>query len=225
MTAVAAAACTSTSARQVSGDGQVVLEYGHTGDRSAMSGETAVEFPAGPDGRRSTSAAGRAIVADALRGADPAGADRAAGETNWRTGYVPHFRRLVEAGLASADAAAGVARDGLDSAYRQLRVVAPDGAETGLDSLLTAPAGRSLGTTAVPGAAAAERELAVPYRGGTLRGDGLARQLDAWVAAGVIEASCADAVRAVAAHPEWLALPGVTVAVLGAGAEMGPAPD
>ena len=39
---------------------------------------------------------------------------------------------------------------------------------------------------------------------------------------GVIEPSCAEAVRAVAAHPEWLSLPGRTVAVLGAGAEIGP---
>ena len=39
---------------------------------------------------------------------------------------------------------------------------------------------------------------------------------------GVIEPSCAAAVRTVAAHPEWLRLPGRTVTVLGAGAEVGP---
>ena len=36
------------------------------------------------------------------------------------------------------------------------------------------------------------------------------------------EPSFADAVRAVMAHPEWLNLQDVQVAVLGAGAEMGP---
>ena len=41
---------------------------------------------------------------------------------------------------------------------------------------------------------------------------------------GVIEPSCADAVRTVAAHPDWLALPGQTIVVLGAGAEVGPLP-
>jgi len=46
--------------------------------------------------------------------------------------------------------------------------------------------------------------------------------LVAWVDAGVVEPSCAEAVRMVADHPEWLALPDRTVAVLGAGAEMGP---
>jgi hypothetical protein len=45
------------------------------------------------------------------------------------------------------------------------------------------------------------------------------------VTAGVIEPSAADAVGEVMAHPEWLRLPGTTVAVLGAGAEMGPLPS
>src|SRR5439155_24608567 len=76
----------------------------------------------------------------------------------------------------------------------------------------------------VTGGGTAERELAVPYRGERLSGDALLRQLDAWVAAGIIESSCADAVRTVAASPGWLALPGRTVVVLGAGAEVGPLP-
>ena len=181
-----------------------------------------VDFPAGPDGHRSTSAVGRAVVADALRAVDPARAQRAERETNWRTGYLTHFRALVEAGLASSDAAAAVAAAGLDSLYRQLRAVAADGAESGLDALLTAPARRSLATTTVTGTAPPQATLAVPYRGTVLRGDALGRQLDAWVAAGTVEPSFAAAVAEVARHPDWLPLPGRTVAVLGAGAEMGP---
>jgi hypothetical protein len=42
------------------------------------------------------------------------------------------------------------------------------------------------------------------------------------VGRGIIEPSCVEAIRAVATHPEWLALPGQTVVVLGAGAEVGP---
>src|SRR3954451_6713771 len=42
---------------------------------------------------------------------------------------------------------------------------------------------------------------------------------------GVMEPSAAEAVRTVAAHSEWLRLPDHTVAVLGAGAEMGPPPS
>lgn len=182
-----------------------------------------VDFPAGPDGRRSTSAVGRAVVADALRAADPALAQRAEREANWRTGYLTHFRALVEAGLAAPAAAQAIAAAGLDSAYRQLRAVRADGTESGLDALLTAPALRTLSWVPVTGTAAAAVELAVPYRGTVLRGDGLGRQLAAWVSAGTVEPSFAAAVAEVGRHPEWLRLEGRTVAVLGAGAEMGPA--
>ena len=81
---------------------------------------------------------GRAVVADALRQADPAGAGDAERDANWRAGYVEHFRRLVEAGLPSKEAAVSVARDGLESLHRRMHVVHADGAESGLDTLLSA---------------------------------------------------------------------------------------
>jgi hypothetical protein len=183
-----------------------------------------VVFPVSSGGRRSTSALGAGVVADALRQVDPAGAGHAEHEAKWRTGYLLHFRRLVEAGLASKDAALSVARGGLESLHRRMRVVTPAGAETGLGELLSAPSRRSVTTVTVPGSGQADKELGVPYRGERLAGDALLRRLDAWVADGVIEPSCADAVAAVAAHPDWLALPGRTAVVLGAGAEVGPLP-
>ena len=181
-------------------------------------------FPVAADGRRSTSALGQAVVADALRRADPDGARAASREANWRAGYLGHFRTLIEAGLSSRQAATSVARDGLASLHGRMRVIRPGEPETGLGALLSAPARHELTAVQVTGGATAERELAVPYAGERLSGDALLRQLDAWVAAGVIESSCADAVRTVAASPGWLALPGRTVVVLGAGAEVGPLP-
>jgi hypothetical protein len=181
-----------------------------------------VAFPAGADGRRSTSALGRAVVADALGRVDQAGALAASREANWRTGYLTHFRRLVEAGLASRQAAVTVARGGLASLHQRMRVISPDGAESGLNSLISAAGRQELATVTVAGAGEPERALSVPYRGERLSGDALLRRLDAWVTAGVIEPSCADAVAEVAASPQMLALPGRTVAVLGAGAEIGP---
>jgi hypothetical protein len=183
-----------------------------------------VVFPLAADGRRSTSALGRAVVADALRPVDAAGALGAEQETNWRSGYLVHFRRLVEAGLASKEAALSVARDGVGSLHARMRVSGPDGEETALDALLSAPAKASFATLSVPGTAPPETELSLPYRGERLRGVSLLRRLDAWVSGGIIEPSCADAVRTVAARPDWLALPGRTVVVLGAAAEVGPLP-
>ena len=191
-----------------------------------MSGDepAGVAFPVSADGRRSTSALGQAVVADALARVDAGDALEASRETNWRAGYLTHFRRLIEAGLPSKQAAVSVARDGLASLHLRMRIVSRGGAETGLDALISAPARCTLTTVAVTGTGEAESELSVPYRGERLRGSALQRRLEAWVAAGVIEPSCAAAVQAVAANPDWLALPGRTVVVLGAGAEVGPLP-
>ena len=142
---------------------------------------------------------GRAVVADALREADPAGAAEAERDTNWRKGYVVHFRRLVEAGLASREDAVSVARNGLESLHGRMRVVRADGEETALCSLLSAPAGRPVTTVTVSGTGQAGEGLSLPYRGDGLRGDALLRRLEAWVDDGVIEPSCAAAVQTVAA--------------------------
>jgi hypothetical protein len=60
-----------------------------------------ISFPVDPDGSRPTSAMGREVVAEALRPVDPVGARAATQETAWRSRYLLHFRRLVEAGLSS----------------------------------------------------------------------------------------------------------------------------
>jgi len=105
--------------------------------------------------------------------------------------------------------------------HARMRVVEGD-AERPLDEWAAAAPEEPLATASVHGSAAAETDLSVPHHGSRLRGDDLNRRLDAWVAAGVVEPSAAEAVRTVMAHPEWLRLEGHTVAVLGAGAEMGP---
>ncbi len=185
-------------------------------------GTEGVVFPLSADGKRSTSALGRAVVADALRPVDPAGARGAEQEQDWRSGYLAHFRHLVEAGLTSKAAALSVARDGLDALHTRMRLRYPDGDEATLVALHAAPARASFATLSVPGTGQRETELSLPYRGERLRGDALARQLESWAGGGIIEPSCAEAVREVAAHPEWLRLPGQTVIALGAGAEVGP---
>jgi len=185
---------------------------------------TGVVFPVSADGRRSTSALGRAVVADALGEVDPAGARDAGREANWRTGYPAHFRRLIEAGLTSRDAAVAVARGGLESLHRRMQVAGPGDEQADLGALVTAPARHAVATVTVAGTGTADGELSVPCRGERLHGDALRRRCETWVAAGVIEPSCADAIATVAANPEWLALPGRTIVVLGAGAEVGPLP-
>jgi hypothetical protein len=182
-----------------------------------------VAFPADEAGRRSTTAFGRAVVADALRPVDPAGARAAERETAWRGQYLVHFRRLVEAGLDAPRDWLAIAAAGLASAGERMTVVR-DGAEDPASTLLTDAPRRRLDTVEVRGTGAPAEQLAVPYRGRVLSGDALRAQLDRWTGDGVMEPSAAGSLRAVVDNPQWLALPGRTVAVLGAGAEMGPLP-
>lgn len=185
-----------------------------------MSDSTGVVFPL-VDGRRSTTATGRAVVADALRAVDPIGATATERETNWRAGYLTPFRRLVEAGLSSPEAAVTIARDGLSAVHARMRWGDPDTADAPLSAAFgQAPA--RVRTEQVQGTGEPERELSVPYRGQRLRGDALRRQVDTWVDEGVAEPSLAEAVGEVIDHPQWLSLEGTTVVVLGAAAEMGP---
>ncbi len=182
----------------------------------------AVDFPLSGEGKRSTTAVGRAVVADALRVVDPVGALDAEHETNWRSGYLLHFRRLLEAGLATREASLGIGRAGLSALHARMTVADGAGDEIPLGEWSGSEPTRHLETVELTGTGDPERELSLPFRGERLRGDLLRERLDAWVAAGVLEPSASDAVRRVMANPEWLSLEGRTIAVLGAGAEMGP---
>ena len=71
---------------------------------------------------------GAPLVADALRPVDPVGAAAAQRETNWRSGYLGHFRRLVEAGLARPQDAVALAEAGLVAVHDRMLWRDPDGA-------------------------------------------------------------------------------------------------
>src|SRR6476469_3376106 len=118
------------------------------------------------DGKRSTSALGRAVVADALRGVDPVGAQAAERETNWRQGYLTHYRRLVEAGLLrDGEAAVDIARAGLTSLHARMRATVPGGGEVPVDEVFGAAGGPPLETATVRGTGRRATELSVPLHG------------------------------------------------------------
>lgn len=171
-------------------------------------------------GRRSTAAVGRSVVADALRSVDPVGAASAARETNWRQGYLEHFRRLVEAGLPSAAAAQSIATEGLTSVHARMRWTGPSG-EAALATAVEEPV-TPLGSETIRGEGAPDRTISLPYAAERASGDRLRRVLAGWVERGVVEPSCAEAVELVMANPDWLDLSDRKIVVLGAAAEMGP---
>ena len=188
---------------------------------------TGVQFPTEPDGNRSTGRLARQVVADALAAVDPVAAERVGGIKDWRKGYIEPFTRMVEVGVADSAKWDGVARAALRSLQsRMVGVHEADGEmiETPMSDYLAVVASSSTpGTETIQGTATPARELSIPYRGENLSGEALRRRLDTWVRDGVIEPSCAAALRVVQENPEWLSLPGRSMLVLGLGSEMGPA--
>ncbi|MEP7090689.1 MAG: hypothetical protein ABI776_11345, partial [Nocardioidaceae bacterium] len=155
----------------------------------AQANQHGVVFPQTPDGRRSTTALGRGVVAEALRSVDPVGARAAEQETGWRSAYVGHFRRALEAGLGSRADALAVAGGGLAALHDRMRVTS----DAGECSLRDWPprGGPALEATEITGTGEREAELSLPYRGERLRGDGIRRRVEDWVTRGVAEPTLA----------------------------------
>ena len=188
--------------------------------RKTLSGIT---FLAGPDGRRSSLVAGREIFATALAAVSAQAAGAARAERDWRKGYMPHVRRAVELGLADAASAHSIAQAGLTALHANFECIR-DGEALPLQTAMARPSAIAFDTVTITGSGNARPELAVPYRGERLAGDALRRQLENWTAAGVVEPTFAAAIGEVIDHPDWLDLSDWHVAVMGAGAELGPLP-
>lgn len=179
-----------------------------------------VGFPAS-SGHRSTTATGRAIFADAARVADEGLARRIEQASNWRSDYVALVRELTELCAATPQASLAISEAGLAS-MRDRMVYVRDGESAGLEQALALGGGACPRSRELRGTLEAVSQLRVPYRGRELHGSELEEQLERWVLAGTVEPSFADAIRRVMEHPEWLALPGRRLVLVGAGAEMAP---
>lgn len=175
----------------------------------------------GPDGRVSSTRIGQAVVADAARVHDPALADWIASLPRWHRDYVEAFRALLTSAAADPDGAAAMSAAGADSLIAHAGYSRAEGM-TSIAEAFAQDTEPGYDTLTVRGTAMRERDLSVPYRGRRLFGDDLRRQLHAWVDAGIAEPSFSAAVEMVMDNPDWLDLSDTDVAVLGAGAEMGP---
>jgi hypothetical protein len=173
------------------------------------------------DGKRSTTATGKAVFAAAARPVDRQLADDIEAEEDWHSTYLGYARRLLEARMRSATHSLAVPRAGLDALHASFGFARGDTIMP-LTDAVTALGGPPVRTHTVRGLGEAPAGFSVPYRGDRLGGDTLHRQLDRWLEAGIAEPSFAEAVRLVMDNPDWLDLSDQRVVVLGAGAEMGP---
>jgi hypothetical protein len=189
-----------------------------------MTTDSGIQFPSTPDGRRSTSDTARAVFEAAF---DAIGADASRelrAEKRWRERYPHYVRLLVERSLESPENALAIARAGLDATRRAFQFWR-DGQPLTLDTAMASPMGEGFRTATLEGRErSAPVTWEVPYRGQSLSGDALLRQLETWERAGVIEPSHAEALRLVQRNPAWLDLSDRTMVLLGAASEAGPFP-
>ena len=181
------------------------------------------------DGTRSTSATARGVLAQAAEAADPELAAGILAVRDWRSGYLAPFRDLTRLALERPASTAAIATAGLAAVHERFRFRRggedlPLSAVADLATAAPRAADGRLRTVTVVGRQRPGPDVfSLPYRGGRLVAGALDAQLDAWLGDGIAEPSFAAAVRAVMAEPGWLDLRDVTVVVLGAGAQMGPA--
>jgi len=173
------------------------------------------------DGARSTTATGRGILADAARAVDSELAREIEDTRDWRRRYVRSVRELTAASALTREAPGAIAEAGLASMHSRMVFERQHEAVAVRDAFRMLPAER-LESSEIRGVSEPVTELRVPYKGRDLHGAKLLAQLGRWVERGVVEPSFASAIWQVAEHPEWLALEGRQVAIVGAGAEMGP---
>src|SRR3954466_13293870 len=187
---------------------------------TATTVETGVLFPL-VDGRRSTQTTARAVFAEATRSCAPDVADAIDSSEKWRRDYVARLIDIEAASASAPKSALLIAADGLAAVHERM-VFARDGEEMPVAQAIATLGQARFETETIVGSGSHPERLAIPYRGYALTGDEFHRQLDRWVADGVVERSCAEALRLVANTPDWLDASDLRVALVGAAAEMGP---
>lgn len=201
------------------------------------------EFPLdgkGP-GSRSTSEAGKKVIAAAFAGAGNPEAERKCLEVkNWRFGYNKQIVKLARIGCESPKAALGSAVGGLKHMYETFVFHSADQKLTGPFGATVDKVKDSFHTGIVKGKKSAKGPIAykVPYDGGwhptkpkpppadaVLSGDALKAQATKWAEGGIIEPDAAEALCWTADYfASGKTLEDVYVVMIGAGSAMGPFP-
>mmetsp|Transcript_18220 Transcript_18220/g.41517 ORF Transcript_18220/g.41517 Transcript_18220/m.41517 type:complete len:766 (-) Transcript_18220:87-2384(-) len=172
---------------------------------------------------RSTTAAGKNVIAAALAASNPAKAERAKSERNWRFGYIKHIVGMVQEQCKAPDAALAVAEAGLEHMYSTFEFIAPDGSSCTFQKAMMMDNAEKFCTGFIKGQKPrGKNQLEIPYKGKMLQGDAIKAQVKKWVEYGTIEPDCGVAICKCVDNPQWLDLSNKYFVLLGAGSAMGP---
>lgn len=182
-----------------------------------------VSFPTDSNGKRSSTAVVRETFARAAEAVDGQLARTIRNEPRWRERYVDHLCQLAQVSARDPQQALAIARAGLEAAHDAFRFIG-NGRETGLAEAMSVTGDSTFHSGRIRGQAGKpENTPHVPYKGKQLTGDALRAQLTDWEQRGIIEPSCAAAVRTVLRDKNLRDLSGRHFVLLGANSEIGPA--
>lgn len=210
--------------------------------KSKKAPELGIVFPLDKKGTRSTTSAGKKIIAAALRGCE--GGENAAikveKEKNWRFGYNKHVKTLVDLSLSTPEAALGIAKAGLDYMHTSFEFVPVEGkpAINFNDAMTSGTHVVSDFKTGFVQGIGNHQGLSykIPYNGGytpsntkspgsehLLEDNRLNAQLSKWAGLGVMEVDAAHAIGKVIDYfKNGSTLENCYFVVIGAGSAMGP---
>lgn len=184
-------------------------------------------FPLDSKGGRSTTIAGKKVLAAAVGSINQSVGEKVLNEKNWRFKYIKYFTSLVTEQCSSPENAITAAATGLDMAHKSFEFIAPDGSSVSLAEAMSAKNSEKFHTGFVKGEGkkTGANKLSIPYKGKDISGNELKEQVKKWVDYGTIELSAGDAIIKCVDNPEWFsekALAGQYFVLLGAGSAMGP---
>lgn len=189
--------------------------------------ERGIQFPLGEKKDRSTTAAGKMIIAAAIRGSGAPNCEalgtKCAAEKNWRWNYHKHFMNLVKCSAHSTSAAIGASKAGIDCMYKNFEFVDPENPSrvVPFEEYMNAPA-TPYNTAVIEGTKRGEgAPLCIPYKGEDLSGQKLKDQLFKWAQYGTIEPDAASFLGNFV-DKGAVDLSGQHFVVIGAGSAMGP---
>ncbi|OTG65535.1 hypothetical protein [Acinetobacter silvestris] len=181
-----------------------------------------LHFPLDPHTNKiSTSNVGKHIIAEALALVDHKISQQLLTEKSWRKNYPIYFKALVSHGIRTVNNPITIAKQGLHKAQHSFEFHRT-GQRYLFKDVMTIPAIQQLQTVKITGESQAQPEWYVPYQGQKLQGQSLLDQIQKWQNSGIIEASHAQALREMNAHPEWFDLSNRTMVLFGAASEAGP---
>ncbi|OTG83790.1 hypothetical protein [Acinetobacter sp. ANC 4648] len=181
-----------------------------------------LHFPLNPlTNKASTSHVGKEIIAEALSIVDHKISQQLLTEKNWRKNYPIYFKALVTHGIRAVNNPITIAKQGLHKAQHSFEFHRT-GQRYLFKDVMSIPAIQQLHTAKITGESQAQPEWYIPYHGQKLQGQSLLDQIQKWQNSGIIEASHAQALREMNAHPEWFDLSNRTMVLFGAASEAGP---